>query len=61
VSGPSGDQPDDIGQAAYDVHRTLHEGKVGVLTLAPEKGLGVRDAGEAADVPDPEEPNDHVT
>jgi hypothetical protein len=43
------------------VHRTLHRGKVGVLTLVPEKGLGVRDADEAADVPDPEEPNDHVT
>ena len=43
------------------MHRNLHQGKAGVLTLAPENGLGVRDAGEAADVPDPEEPNDHVT
>jgi crotonyl-CoA reductase len=34
---------DDVGQAAYDVHRNLHQGKVGVLTLAPEEGLGVRD------------------
>jgi crotonyl-CoA reductase len=34
----------DVGQAAYDVHRNLHQGKVGVLTLAPEEGLGVRDA-----------------
>jgi crotonyl-CoA reductase len=33
----------DVGQAAYDVHRNLHQGKVGVLTLAPEEGLGVRD------------------
>jgi crotonyl-CoA reductase len=31
------------GQAAYDVHRNLHSGKVGVLCLAPEEGLGVRD------------------
>ncbi|MFF4371290.1 crotonyl-CoA carboxylase/reductase [Streptomyces sp. NPDC001594] len=30
------------GQAAYDVHRNLHQGKVGVLALAPEEGLGVR-------------------
>ncbi len=32
-----------VGQAAYDVHRNLHQGKVGVLCLAPEEGLGVRD------------------
>ncbi|MGW7552662.1 crotonyl-CoA carboxylase/reductase, partial [Streptomyces rimosus] len=32
------------GQAAYDVHRNLHQGKVGILALAPEEGLGVRDA-----------------
>jgi len=31
------------GQAAYDVHQNLHQGKVGVLALAPEEGLGVRD------------------
>jgi crotonyl-CoA reductase len=31
------------GQAAYDVHRNLHQGKVGVLCLSPEEGLGVRD------------------
>jgi crotonyl-CoA reductase len=31
------------GQAAYDVHRNLHQGKVGVLGLAPAEGLGVRD------------------
>jgi crotonyl-CoA reductase len=34
---------DDVGQAAYDVHRNLHQGKVGVRCLAPEEGLGVRD------------------
>ena len=33
----------DTGQAAYDVHRNAHQGKVGVLCLAPEEGLGVRD------------------
>ncbi|MCF2531420.1 crotonyl-CoA carboxylase/reductase [Yinghuangia soli] len=33
---------DEVGQAAYDVHRNLHQGKVGVLCLAPEEGLGVR-------------------
>jgi crotonyl-CoA reductase len=31
------------GQAAFDVHRNLHQGKVGVLCLAPGEGLGVRD------------------
>jgi len=31
------------GQAAYEVHRNAHQGKVGVLCLAPEDGLGVRD------------------
>jgi crotonyl-CoA reductase len=34
---------DDVGQAAYDVHLNRHQGKVGVLCLAPEEGLGVRD------------------
>lgn len=32
---------DEVGQAALDVHRNAHQGKVGVLTLAPEQGLGV--------------------
>ncbi len=32
------------GQAAHEVHRNLHQGKVGVLCLAPVEGLGVRDA-----------------
>ncbi|GDY32417.1 crotonyl-CoA carboxylase/reductase [Gandjariella thermophila] len=31
------------GQAANDVHQNLHQGKVGVLCLAPQEGLGVRD------------------
>ncbi len=34
---------DQTGQAAYEVHRNAHQGKVGVLCLAPETGLGVRD------------------
>ncbi|GAA1861936.1 crotonyl-CoA carboxylase/reductase [Pseudonocardia ailaonensis] len=32
---------DEVGQAAYDVHQNAHQGKVGVLALAPEEGLGV--------------------
>jgi crotonyl-CoA reductase len=31
------------GQAALDVHRNLHHGKVAVLCLSPREGLGVRD------------------
>jgi len=34
---------DQTSQAAFDVHRNLHQGKVGVLCLAPREGLGVRD------------------
>jgi crotonyl-CoA reductase len=34
---------DQTGQAAYEVHRNAHQGKVGVLGLAPTPGLGVRD------------------
>ncbi len=33
----------DVGQAAHDVHQNLHQGKVGVLALAPQEGLGVTD------------------
>jgi crotonyl-CoA reductase len=33
----------EVGEAAYQVHRNLHEGKIGVLCLAPEEGLGVDD------------------
>jgi crotonyl-CoA reductase len=29
-------------ESELDVHHNLHQGKVGVLTLAPEEGLGVR-------------------
>ena len=31
------------GQAALDVHQNLHHGKVGILCLSPQEGLGVRD------------------
>ncbi|MDT7783585.1 MAG: crotonyl-CoA reductase [Pseudonocardiales bacterium] len=34
---------DETGQAAFDVHRNAHQGKVGVLCLAPSEGLGVLD------------------
>ena len=31
------------GEAAYQVHHNMHEGKIGVLCLAPTEGLGVTD------------------
>ena len=31
----------DVGEAAYQVHHNQHEGKLGVLCLAPDVGLGV--------------------
>jgi len=31
------------GEAAYQMHHNMHEGKIGVLCLAPEEGLGVTD------------------
>ena len=31
----------DVGEAAYQVHHNQHEGKLGVLCLAPEGGLGI--------------------
>jgi crotonyl-CoA reductase len=33
----------EVGEAAYAVHKNLHEGKIGVLCLAPEEGLGIDD------------------
>jgi crotonyl-CoA reductase len=39
---------DDVGEAAYQVHHNLHEGKLGVLVLAPEEGLGVTDGATRA-------------
>ena len=32
---------DEVGQASLDVHQNAHQGKVGVLALSPEPGLGV--------------------
>ncbi|HUO48855.1 MAG TPA: crotonyl-CoA carboxylase/reductase [Acidimicrobiales bacterium] len=34
---------EETGEAAYQVHHNLHEGKIGVLALAPEEGLGIED------------------
>ncbi|MGH9082529.1 MAG: crotonyl-CoA carboxylase/reductase [Acidimicrobiales bacterium] len=34
---------DQVGEATYQVHHNLHEGKIGVLCLAPTEGLGVDD------------------
>ncbi|NCZ93073.1 MAG: hypothetical protein EBZ00_03720, partial [Actinobacteria bacterium] len=31
----------DTGEAAYQVHKNMHEGKIGVLCLAPKEGMGV--------------------
>ncbi len=33
----------EAGQAVADVHGNRHQGKVGVVCLAPGEGLGVRD------------------
>ena len=33
----------ETGEAAYAVHHNLHEGKIGVLCLAPKEGLGIDD------------------
>jgi crotonyl-CoA reductase len=34
---------EDVGEAAYQVHHNMHEGKLGILVMAPEEGLGVTD------------------
>ena len=34
---------EEVGEAAYQVHHNLHEGKIGVLCLAPGEGLGIDD------------------
>ena len=47
---------DEVGQAALDVHQNAHQGKVGVLCLAPEEGLGVRDHGDARPAPRRDQP-----
>ncbi len=33
----------EVGEATYQVHKNLHEGKIGVLCLAPSEGLGIDD------------------
>jgi crotonyl-CoA reductase len=40
----------EVGAAAYQVHHNLHEGKIGVLCLAPEEGLGIDDPQFRAEV-----------
>ena len=34
---------EETGEAAWQVHKNLHEGKIGVLCLAPREGLGIDD------------------
>ena len=38
------------GQASWEVHRNMHQGKVGILCLAPVEGLGVTDPALRASV-----------
>ncbi|HLN16543.1 MAG TPA: crotonyl-CoA carboxylase/reductase [Acidimicrobiales bacterium] len=40
----------DVGEAAYQVHHNLHEGKLGILCLAPNEGLGIDDPEKRAEV-----------
>jgi crotonyl-CoA reductase len=40
----------EVGEAAYQVHHNLHEGKIGVLCLAPGEGLGIDDPQRRAEV-----------
>lgn len=41
---------DEVGDAAYQVHHNLHEGKIGVLCLAPQEGMGIEDPEFRAEV-----------
>jgi len=34
---------DQVGQATHDIYHNRHEGKIGILCLAPRAGMGVRD------------------
>ncbi len=34
---------DQLGEAAFQIHKNMHEGKLGVLCLAPQEGLGIDD------------------
>jgi crotonyl-CoA reductase len=38
----------DTAEAAYQVHNNLHKGKLGILVLAPEEGLGIQDEAKRA-------------
>ena len=40
----------ETGQASWEVHRNMHQGKVGILCLAPVEGLGVTDPALRASV-----------
>jgi len=42
----------DTGEAAYQVHHNMHEGKLGILCLSPQEGLGVDDHELRAQVAD---------
>jgi len=41
---------ENVGEATYQVHRNLHEGKIGVLCAAEREGLGVSDPGLRATI-----------
>src|SRR5262245_51181137 len=41
---------DETGEAAFQIHKNMHEGKLGVLCLAPEEGLGIDDPEFRAEV-----------
>lgn len=43
---------EETGEAAWQVHNNMHEGKLGVLCLSPEEGLGVDDHETRAKVAD---------
>jgi crotonyl-CoA reductase len=34
---------EEVGDAAYQMHHNRHEGKIGVLCVAPSEGLGISD------------------
>jgi crotonyl-CoA reductase len=39
-----------VAEAVHQVHQNLHEGKIGVLCLAPEEGQGITDPERRAQV-----------
>jgi crotonyl-CoA reductase len=41
---------EETGEAAYEVHHNRHEGKIGVLCLAPREGLGIDDPEKRAKI-----------